>query len=185
MATGVSPASGQATRYPWPHHVRRDETVPEEREPLIAAFADGPRQLRAALRLVNQERLRVRPLPTKWSALEIALHVCDTEISVAFRLKRAIAEPGSPVPAFDQDRWVDALSQVQDLALALAAFTALREEMAALLRKLPAKAWANTSVHPEAGPVRLDDWLKRFVRHTESHISQILALSHGDPAADR
>ena len=150
---------------------------------LLTEFADGPRQVREALARVAPERLEVRPRPRKWSAREIALHLCDTEISVAFRMKRALAEPGSAVLAFDQDRWVDTLAPYQDLTLALSAFAALRAEMAAILRGLPAEAWERVSVHPAAGAVRLDEWLARFVEHTQRHIGQILALAGDEPAA--
>jgi hypothetical protein len=149
----------------------------DERAQLIAEYADGPRRLRRAVEEVAPARLAVRPAPGKWSAREIALHLCDAELSTVFRMKRAVAEPGSPVPAFDQERWTDALGPSQDLALALAAFAAMREEMAATLRRLPEEAWARTAVHPEAGPVSLLDWLRRAVRHTESHLAQIRALA--------
>ena len=150
---------------------------------LIAEFADGPRQVREALGSVAPERLDVRPRPQKWSAREIALHLCDTEISVAFRMKRAIAEPGGAVLAFDQDCWANALGPYQDLNLALSAFAAVRTEMAAILGRLPAESWAHVSVHPEAGAVRLDEWLARFVEHTRRHIGQILALAEDGLAA--
>ncbi len=149
----------------------------EDLDRWLAEFADSPRLLRQALRRVPPERLDARPAPGKWSAREIALHLCDTEISVAFRLKRALAEPGGTMPAFDQERWVDALAAFEDLPHALRTFGALRGQMTALLRRLPPDAWGRASVHPDLGPVRLDDWLRRFVSHTAGHIAQIRSLS--------
>lgn len=144
---------------------------------LIADFAAGPQRLRSALTAVPAAARAVRPGPDRWSALEIALHVCDTELSLQFRMKRAIAEPGAPVPGFDEKRWTEALAAGEDIELALGAFGALRAGMAALLRQLPAEAWERSSVHPEAGPVTLQGWLERAVRHTENHAAQIDALA--------
>ena len=152
-----------------------EECAVGERETVLAAYAAGADRLRQALDALPSDRLAVRPGPEKWSAREIALHLCDSEISMVFRMKRAIAEPGSPVPAFDQDRWVEALAAHQDLRLALAAFAALRAEMTAVLRGLPPDAWQRTVIHPQAGAVSLEDWLRRAVLHTQNHLAQIRA----------
>ncbi len=147
----------------------------DERTWLIRAYAGAPDSLRQALDALPQGRLDVRPAPGQWSPREIALHLCDAEVASVFRLKRTIAEPGGTVPAFDQDRWTEALARVEDLDPALAVFGALRAEMAGILRRLPADAWERTAVHPEAGAHTLEDWLRRIVRHAENHIGQIRA----------
>ncbi len=157
--------------------------MPEGHGALLAALAAGPGRVREALCLLPEERLPLRPRPGKWSAREIALHLCDTEVSVAFRCKRALAEPGSAVPAFAQDQWVDTLGPWQDLEAALAAFSALRAELVAILRRLPDEAWTRVSVHPEAGPVSVAEWVRRFVAHTDQHIAQIRALAEPPAAA--
>ena len=157
--------------------------MPEDRASLITAFAEGPHKLRQALQEVPPARLEARPHPKKWSPREIALHLCDTEISVAFRWKRALAEPGGPVLAFDQDRWVDTLAPWQDLDAALGAFAALRAEMTALLSRLPEDAWERVYVHPASGAVSVAEGLRRCVGHTEGHIAQIRALAGGPPVS--
>ncbi len=144
---------------------------------LISAYAGGPERLKAALAAVPEAARPVRPGPGRWSAREIALHLCDAELSMQFRMKRAVAEPGAPVPAFDEKRWTEALGEREDLDLALGAFTSLRAAMTALLRRLPDETWTQTSVHESAGAVTLLEWLERAVRHTENHAAQIDALA--------
>jgi len=144
---------------------------------LLEAYARGPAELAAALASVPEGRRSVRPVPGRWSAREIALHLWHTELAMAFRMARAVAEPGTPVPAFDQDRWVERLGPAEDVDLALAAFAALRAALAAALRRLPPEAWSGTAVHPEAGAVTLAEWLERTVRHTAHHVAQIRALA--------
>jgi hypothetical protein len=151
----------------------------DERAWLISAYARAPEVLRHALAALPPGRLDVRSAPGKWSPREIALHLCDAELASVFRLKRTIAEPGGTVPAFDQDRWTEALARVEDLEPALAAFAALRAEMAGVLRRLPADAWERTAVHPETGAHTLEDWLRGIVRHAENHIGQIRAQGAG------
>lgn len=158
------------------------------RHELIAAYARGPEALRLALSAVAPQRRAVRPAPSKWSVREIALHLCDSELSAVFRMKRAIAEPGRAVPAFDQDRWTAALAPLQDLDSALRAFAALRAEMVAILRQLPEAAWDQVAVHESAGPLTLAQYLERTVRHTDTHLAQIHALARRggpEPAPDR
>jgi len=148
-----------------------------DRAALIAAYAAGPERLRAALAAVPEAAIPLRPGPDRWSAREIALHLCDAELATQFRMKRAVAEPGAPVPAWDEKRWTDALAEREDLGSALDAFTSLRAGMAALLHGLPEDAWVRTSVHESAGAVTLLQWLDRAVRHTENHAAQIDALA--------
>src|SRR5213080_2126720 len=50
--------------------------------------------------------LRARPAPDKWSVGEILAHLADGEIVGAFRLRFILGAPGSPIVAYDQDRWV-------------------------------------------------------------------------------
>jgi hypothetical protein len=59
---------------------------------LIDSYLDGPQLLRQAVAGMSQEQLIARPIPGKWSTLEVICHLADFEIVGADRIKRVIAE---------------------------------------------------------------------------------------------
>ena len=72
-------------------------------EQLLEAYRAGPERLRAASAGLSMEQMRARPRPGKWSILEILLHVTDSELSGAMRVRYVGAPPGASLPGYDQD----------------------------------------------------------------------------------
>ena len=65
---------------------------------VIEAYLAGPRELRAAVDGLGREQLVSRPVPGKWSILEVVCHLADTDANIAHRIKRVLSEER---PAFD------------------------------------------------------------------------------------
>ena len=63
-----------------------------EPKTLIDNYLDGTQLLRKAVAGMSQEQLLARPIPGKWSTLEVICHLADFEIVYADRIKRVIAE---------------------------------------------------------------------------------------------
>ena len=59
---------------------------------IIDNYLDGPGILRKAVDGMSPEQLVARPVPGKWSTLEVICHLADFEIVYADRIKRVIAE---------------------------------------------------------------------------------------------
>jgi hypothetical protein len=59
---------------------------------LINDYLAGPQLLRKAVAGLSREQLLARPIPGKWSTLEVVCHLADFEIVCADRLKRVVAE---------------------------------------------------------------------------------------------
>ena len=59
---------------------------------LIEDYLAGPQLLRQAVAGMSPEQLIARPIPGKWSTLEVVCHLADFEIVCADRIKRVIAE---------------------------------------------------------------------------------------------
>ena len=53
---------------------------------LIANYLDGPKVLRKAVVGMSPEQLAARPIPGKWSTLEVICHLADFEIVGADRM---------------------------------------------------------------------------------------------------
>lgn len=147
---------------------------------LLEAYVTGPARLRRALKGLSLDQLRARPRPNKWTIMEIALHVTDSELMGAGRIRFALAEPGAPVIGYDQDRWAAALeyqsADLRSLERSLDLFTAIREVTTGLFRRAKPSHWDSTVSHPRYGAVTLRNLLELYADHSERHVGQIVDL---------
>jgi hypothetical protein len=123
-----------------------------------------------------------RPEPGEWSANECAGHLIEAERrGFAGRIKRILeGEPGRPValdgwdpPAVAEARR-DHLRAPAELA---AEFDVLRAESVELVRSLRVADLPRAGIHPEVGPLRVDELLGEWVHHDRNHIRQMLAVT--------
>jgi hypothetical protein len=156
----------------------KKETVmaiePSERETLIRRYEEGPARLRAAYEKVPPEARQWRPAAGKWSAHEVVCHAADSEANGALRIRYLVAEPKPTIVGYDQAVWAVALDyEAAPVEPAMATVEAVRANTAALLRRLPEKAWSAEGTHSESGRYTAQDWLKIYAEHLEKHSRQI------------
>ena len=72
----------------------------------LAVQAATAGRLARLMKGVSMTRLRKRPALDKWSVSEIVAHLADGEIVGGFRMRFILGSPGSPIVAYDQDKWV-------------------------------------------------------------------------------
>jgi hypothetical protein len=146
----------------------------QERQQKISQYGHAHATLTAAIQQFPREMWQFKPSPADFSIHEIIVHIADSEANSYARCRRAIAEPGSTVMAYDEMRWAAALDyHRQDPDEALELFKWLRRLSYHLIRDLPAEAWSRTIHHPENGLMTLDDWLDVYARHIPEHIAQM------------
>jgi hypothetical protein len=145
-----------------------------ERENLIRRYEEGPRKLRAALARVPAEAMQWRPGEGKWSAHEVACHAADSETNAAARIRYLIAEPNPVIVGYDQAQWAKVFDyHSAPIDVALSTVESVRANTAALLRRLPEKAWSAEGTHTEAGRYSAETWLEVYAEHLEKHSRQI------------
>ncbi len=151
-------------------HKEHELTVEES----LDRLERGPAEVRAALAGAGEAELNWAQ-PGRWSPRQVAFHLLDTEIIYSTRFRKILAEDDAELPAFDQERWAAACSDGRDLANALSAFEALRQDNVALLRAAataPA-ALGRSGRHPEYGRLTLRDHLLHISYHDHNHAEQI------------
>jgi uncharacterized damage-inducible protein DinB len=142
---------------------------------LIDAYLDGPLQLRRAVTDLNLQQLEARPVPGKWSALEVVCHLVDSEQAWCHRMKRVIAEERPLLIGYDESRFTASLGYHRyDLKSELTLLEGMRSQMALILRGLPDATWARTGVHNERGLMTLEEMLRAEVEHVPHHIRHII-----------
>jgi NAD(P)H-dependent FMN reductase len=151
---------------------------------LIARYEKGAAALDKALARVPEHLLDRAPSPGKWTIRQIAVHLADTELVAATRIRFLAAEPGCQLPGFNQDTWANTLGYAEQTPeQVLALIRAVRQSTAAMLRTLPESAWAHTGNHSKRGKVTLMSEVELYAAHAEHHAQQIRELQEKIRAA--
>lgn len=139
---------------------------------LIDAYSEGPQTLRQALQGLSTSHFQAKPGPGDWSIQELVIHVVDSDLVGADRMKRVIAEENPPLLAFDENKWTARLFyEERSLADAVELFDFNRRQMTQILRRLSDADFARVGVHNERGPHTLAQLVATFVNHLEHHLT--------------
>jgi uncharacterized damage-inducible protein DinB len=137
----------------------------------IDAYLDGPRLLKAAVAGMSREQLMARPIPGKWSTLEVLCHLADFDPIIGDRMKRVIALDSPTLLGADENRFATELAYSdRDAAEELAVIEFTRRQMGRILHKLSAKAFARVGTHSERGPLTLEQLLTGATNHIVHHL---------------
>ena len=124
-----------------------------------------------------------RPEPGEWSANECVGHLIEAERrGFAGRIRRILAADRPDIPA-DLEGWDppavaesrrDHLRSGAELA---AEFAAMRADGVSLVRSLGPAEMDRVGIHPDVGPLRVDELLGEWVHHDRNHARQLLAVT--------
>jgi hypothetical protein len=145
----------------------------ERRRALLQHYREGPAVVAAALAGATDAELDARPAAGGWTAREVAIHLPDSEMNGAIRLRRLIAEEQPAIQGYDQDLYAQRLYYDRPIAASLAALTAVRALTAELLDRLTEAEWQRTGTHSEVGQYGVTTWLEMYGPHAHDHADQI------------
>lgn len=141
---------------------------------LITQYAAGSGELRAAVAGMTREQVLARPVPGKWSTLEVVCHLADFEPIYADRMKRVIAENEPNLPSGDPDVFAARLAyHDRDLGEELNLIDVTRRQMLRILSQLAPADFARTGRHTMDGPLTLEELLHRITIHIPHHVQFI------------
>ena len=148
---------------------RDDSSVPVA--DLISTYENGIEKLRAAVAGLSVEQLLSRPIPGKWSTLEVVCHIADCEQFFADRMKRTVAMDRPLLLGADGFRYPEPLRyQEHDLEQELDLVDVTRRQVARTLRLVAPDVWQRTAVHSETGLVTLRQLLLHAINHLRHHV---------------
>jgi DinB family protein len=142
---------------------------------LIDEFAAGSQILRDAVKGMTREQVISRPVPGKWSTLEVVCHLADFEIVGVDRIKRVIAENKPTLPDGDEKAFAAALAyHSRDLDEELRLIESIRASTAHILRALRDEDFVRIGNHTAAGLLTLQQLVERMTRHVSHHVGFIV-----------
>ena len=141
---------------------------------LIDDYVAGPELLRQAVAGMSREQLLARPIPGKWSTLEVICHLADFEIVGADRIKRVIAENEPTLFGGDENVFAARLAyHERDAEEELLLIETIRKQVARILRTLKPEDFQRRGIHSEAGPLTLEGFVQRSTKHIPHHVQFI------------
>jgi len=139
---------------------------------LLDAYLGGSDRLRSTVSGVGREQMILRPIPGKWSVLEVVCHLADTDANIAHRIKRILSEDR---PAFDRvqpDLMQAALAyHERDVEEELTLFDVGRRQVGRILAASPAEAWERTGVVGDRGDRSVAQMVDGAVQHLAHHLA--------------
>jgi DinB family protein len=140
-------------------------------DPAIAQ-GETPAAIRALI-IQAGDRLRTRPAPGEWSALECIGHIFDSEVVVAARVRWILAEDEPDIVGYDQALWVAELRHNEDdPALLLATLEALRAANLDLWARRSVADRQRVGRHRERGPESYEMTFRLSAGHDRIHLAQ-------------
>ena len=137
----------------------------------IDKYLQGSDQLAAAIDGLAREELTAFPVADTWSIHQIVIHVLDSDLVMADRMKRIVAEERPLLMGFDETRFANRLHyHDQDPALAAELFAKNRRLVHQFLSRLPEEAFDRTGIHSERGRVTLADMIDSAIEHLDHHL---------------
>jgi len=140
---------------------------------LLERFRRGAELLAVATTGAAGPELDFKP-EGKWSVRQIVCHLADSEAVGLMRFRAIIAEENPTMAAWDQDAWGAKLDyEKRKISQALEIFRVLRSSNYDLLKDLPESTFERKGTHSERGAMTLQDVLRVYANHVESHVRQI------------
>jgi uncharacterized damage-inducible protein DinB len=138
---------------------------------VIDQFAAGANVPADAIRGLSRDELLATPVPGTWSIQQIVLHLMDSDLIAADRMKRIIAENNPTIIGYDQAAFAAKLHYDKlDAAVAADVFRQNRQLMAVILHNLPDAAFDRTGMHNERGRMTLGQMVELYVWHLSHHM---------------
>jgi hypothetical protein len=141
---------------------------------LIDDYVSGPQVLRKAIEGMTNEQLRARPIPGKWSSMEVICHLADIEIICAERFKRIICENEPTFPGVTPELYAARLAyHERDAEEEILLIEQIRKHVAGILRALKPEDFQRRAIHLKYGQMTLETQLERIIGHIPHHVQFI------------
>ena len=147
-----------------------------DKERLLWNLRSLPNELHDLIGDLDEDTLRWRPIPDKWSIKEIMCHLRDMEREAYLaRYQRLLGEENPFLPNVDQNRIAYESDYInQDAKAALAEFRQLREETIRTLDTAPAESWSRGGTHETDGTMTIEQLVARQIKGNDlNHLVQM------------
>ncbi len=148
-----------------------------EIEKLAAEYEVATNVFLEAVKKINLDDLD-KPKKDGWNARQVIHHLADSESQSCARLKRLLAEPGSIIQGYDENKWAQNTPlgyTVLPIENSLTLYKASRAASLEIIKRLEVEQLSNAGIHTESGAYDLKKWFSSYINHPKDHANQLLA----------
>jgi uncharacterized damage-inducible protein DinB len=164
-------------KFPIGKFVRPPRLTPAERAAAIDAIAATPAKFRDAVHGLSAAQLDTPYRPGGWTVRQLVHHMPDSHMNAYVRFKLALTEDNPTIKPYDEALWAnlpDTAGTAPETSLTM--LTVLHERWVALLRAMEPAAFSRPLVHPDNGPMNLDQLLALYAWHGPHHTAHVTSL---------
>jgi len=165
-------------RYPIGKPDRPERLTPDQRREFVAAIAEAPAKLRAAVAGLSPQQLDTPYRPGGWTVRQVVHHLPDSHMNAYTRFKLALTEQNPTIKPYEEGAWANLADSKGPIEPSLALFDALHQRWVSLLNSMTLADWEKKFNHPESGPNTLDKALAIYGWHGRHHVAHITSLRH-------
>ncbi len=148
-----------------------------ERKRAIAAIAQTPARMRAAVKGLKPKQLDTPYREGGWTVRQVVHHVPDSHLNAYTRLKLALTESEPTIKPYDQEAWANlADTRETPVETSLALLENLHARWVKLWQSLKPVDFERTLRHPEAGVKTVDWLLALYAWHGQHHVAHVTEL---------
>ncbi|MBI5763282.1 MAG: DinB family protein [Planctomycetes bacterium] len=141
----------------------------------IDAFLAGGDIPGRAISGLSDQHVDALPIPGTWSIRQIVVHLMDSDLVAAYRMKRIIAEERPLLDCYDETAFSKKLFYERQSAVeACEVIRRSRQLMTMILRQLPDGTFGRAARHPEIGEITLGQIVRLYVHHIQHHVAFIV-----------
>ena len=164
-------------RYPIGKMEMPKEITGAKRQQAIASIAAAPKNLREAVRGLNDAQLDTPYREGGWTVRQLVHHVADSHMNAYVRLKLALTEDKPTIKPYEESVWAElADSKGAPIEASQTLLDALHERWDRVWRSLKAEDFSRKLVHPENGERTIDWLLFVYEWHGRHHVAHITEL---------
>ena len=151
--------------------------TPERRGELIAEIEQAPARLRDAVAGLTPGQLDTPYRDGGWTVRQVIHHVPDSHLNAYLRWKWALTEDAPAIKTYDEGRWAELPdTRATPVEVSLFLLESLHRRWVVLLRETTAAGFRRVLVHPDHGPLTLDQILALYAWHGRHHVGHVTAL---------
>lgn len=164
-------------RYPIGKMEMPKEITAAKRQQAIESIAATPKNLREAVRGLDDAQLDTPYREGGWSVRQVIHHVPDSHMNAYVRLKLALTEVAPTIKPYEEGAWAElADSKGAPIEVSQKLLEALHERWDRLWRSLKPEDFSRPLVHPENGERNIDWLLFLYEWHGRHHTAHITEL---------
>jgi DinB family protein len=144
------------------------------RDGLIATLDHAPARFRALAGGLGDAQLDTAYRPGGWTIRQVVHHVPESHMNAYIRMKWAMTEDTPAIKTYEEQLWAelpDARSGSVDTSLAL--LEALHRRWVQFLRLVSDVEFRRAFVHPQLGPMPIEEALAMYAWHSRHHAAHI------------